>query len=243
MIRKGIRPEFRPGLDLPTQGEYRRVLPFPRNWKLILVLLLLDCVFLLPAWAAFQQAAEQWSKFDDLFDLVSAIFISAWLLGWSVVPLLLSAVLVVILGGREVVRASRHKLELIVGLPFFGLVSRYDPQAMRNLQRQVAPQKSGHSWRGSYLVFDYGANQIEFGSDLSISEASDIKLSIETACGISLRSGPATEQELAEAWPAIAPVKAPSTTTPLANFPAKDSRKSAGRRHQLCFCCLPIWCR
>ncbi len=200
MIRNGIRPDFRLALTLSEQAGYRRVLPFPRSWKLIFFVLLLDGIVLFPAWTAFHQAAEHWSDFDDLFDLVIAVFMSAWLVGWSVAPLLLTAVLAVLLGGREIVRVKNNTLELFTGLPFLGLVARYDTAAVRNLEWQEAAQKSGRSWRGGHLVFDYGANQVKFGSDLSISEASEIRLSIEAASGTTLRKGSATEQELSGAW-------------------------------------------
>ncbi len=222
MIRKGIRPDFRLGMDLPGSGGYRRVLPFRRSWKLIFFLVLLDGLLLAPAWAAFHQAAEQWSNFDDLFNLVVAVFLSAWFLGWSVAPLLLTAVLVVVLLGREVIRATEHQLELFIGLPFIGLVSRYEVRSMRNLQRQPAPQKSGRSWRGNHLAFDYGANRVELGSDLSVSDVNEIKLDIESACGLSIREGTATEDELGPAWAIGEPLKTRMATTGNSHSPLRS---------------------
>lgn len=207
MIRSGIRPGFRIGLDLPMRAGYRRIMPFRRSWKVILFLLLLDCILLLPAWAALHQAMAQWARFEDLFDLVMAVFLSAWLLGWSIVPILMSAVLVALLFGREVVRVTQQKLELFIGLPMIGIAAVYNPAAMRNLQFQQAPQKSGRSWRGGYMSFDYGANQVEFGSAFTMDDAAIIRQKIEAACGIKIRSGPATNAELQPAWEAQEPIK------------------------------------
>jgi hypothetical protein len=202
MIRSGIKPGFRIGLDLPLRNGYRRVMPFRRSWKAIVLLLVLDCIFMLPAWAVAHQAIAQWTRFEDLFDLVTAIFLSAWLLGWSLAPILMTAALVVLLFGREVVRATEQRLELFIGLPLIGLAAVYDVAAMRNLQSQQAPQKSGRSWRGTYLSFDYGANQVEFGSSLNASDAASIRSGIESASGVSIRKGPATEAELQGEWEA-----------------------------------------
>jgi len=200
MNRQGIRPGFRIGLDLPMREGYRRVMPFRRSWKAIVILLVLDAIFLLPAWGAANHAMNGWSGFDSLFDLVTAIFMSAWLMGWSVAPILITLVLVLLAFGREVLRVSKGRVELFIGIPLLGLCAVYDPRAMRNLQLQQAPQKSGHSWRKSYLSFDYGANQGEFGSGITAEEASEIKLGLELAAGTVIRGGRATAAELEGHW-------------------------------------------
>ena len=56
------------------------------------------------------QAAGEWSRFDSLFDLVGALFLSAWLLGWSIAPLLMTAVLLLMLFGREVLRSADRRV-------------------------------------------------------------------------------------------------------------------------------------
>jgi len=59
-------------------------------------------------------------------------------------------------------------------------------------------------------VFDYGANQGEFGSDLAAEGLVHIRERIETVTGVSLRSGEAHPDELAGDWdPEPAPAVAP----------------------------------
>ena len=83
MIRKGLRPRIKPALDLAGDGSgFRRVLPFRRSWIAIAILAVFDLIFLYPAVTTFLQASAEWGKFDDLFDLVSALFLTAWLLGY-----------------------------------------------------------------------------------------------------------------------------------------------------------------
>ena len=82
MIRKGLRPDFTIGMELPGgQDDSRLVLPFRRSWVAIGILVVMDLIFLFPAVTTFQQAIVEWSQFDSLFDLVGVLFISAWLLG------------------------------------------------------------------------------------------------------------------------------------------------------------------
>ena len=201
MIRKGLRARIKPALDLPgTEGGFRRVLPFKRSWLAIGILVVFDLIFLYPAITTFQQAASEWGKFDDLFDLVIALFLSAWLLGWVIAPLLMTSILAVLLFGREVVKAGPGYVEVFLGLPFVGVAVRYDISSMRNMRMEHPAPKSGKSWRGPHIAFDYGANEGAFGSDLGEFEVAEITSSIEMAGGRSIRRGDATEAELQEKW-------------------------------------------
>ena len=177
MIRKGIRPRFRLGIDRPGDSPgFRKVLPFRRSWIAIGILAALDAVFLFPAITTFQRVMAQWGKFDDLFDLTAALFLTAWLIGWSFAPLILTTLLALMLFGREVVKARHGAVELFIGLPVIGLSALYDPAKMRNLRVETPPPKSGKSWRGTHMVFDYGANTGEFGSDIGVLQLSLIHI-------------------------------------------------------------------
>jgi len=205
MIRKGLRPGFKIGMDLPGQDDgFRRVLPFKRSWIAIGILVAMDTAFIIPAVLIFQQAATQWGKLDSLFDLVIAVFLSAWLLGWSIAPLLMTTILTVLLFGREVIKAHPGRVDLFIGLPFLGFTAQYDVARMRNLRseqpKKETGKKPGMSWRGSHLAFDYGANSVAFGSDISSGEAGELRSQIEMATGRTIRSGEALPEELEGKW-------------------------------------------
>jgi hypothetical protein len=201
MIRKGLRLRIRPALDFAGDGSgFRRVLPFRRAWLVIGILAVFDIIFLVPAITTFQQAATEWGKFDDLFDLVSALFLSAWLLGWSIAPLLMTTVLALMLFGREVIRVSPGKLRVFLGVPGIGVAASYNVKNMRNLRFERPPKKSGKSWRGSHIAFEYGANSFAFGSDLSGADVSEIRNGIQMASGQSIRRGDASAAELQGEW-------------------------------------------
>jgi hypothetical protein len=201
MKRQGLRPRFRFGLDRPGDGDgLRRVLPFRRSWIAIGVLAGFDLAFLVPAIITFRQAAGEWSRFDSLFDLVGALFLSSWLLGWSIGPLLMTTVLALMLFGREVIKARPGVVELFIGLPLVGLGATYDATKMRNLRFERPEKTSGHSWRAGHMVFDYGANTVQFGSNLDGAEAIELTHSIEAAAGTAIRKGEALPDELSGQW-------------------------------------------
>ena len=192
-------------MDLPGQDDgFRRVLPFRRSWLAIGILAAMDTAFIIPAVLTFQQAVTQWGKSDSLFDLVIAVFLSAWLLGWSIAPLLMTTILIVLLFGREVIKAHPGRVDLFIGLPFLGFTAQYDVARMRNLRSEQPKSESGKkspkSWRGSHLAFDYGANTVGFGSDISSGEAGELRSQIEMAAGRTIRSGAALPEELEGKW-------------------------------------------
>jgi hypothetical protein len=228
MIRKGLRPRFRLGLDRPDdRAGFREVLPFRRSWIAIGLLAVFDVIFIIPAVITFREAASMWSRPDDLFDVVGALFTTFWLMGWSIAPIALTTILAVVAFGREVVRASPGRIELFLGLPFVGLFATYDPSKMRNLRLVEPPKKSGKSWRGTHAVFDYGANTGEFGSDLDEAALARIKSAIEGATGVRIGHGLAPIADLEGEWEtdpieeltaiatAPAAVEAPAASAPL----------------------------
>jgi hypothetical protein len=200
MIRKGLRPGFRMGMDVRNRSaHYPCFWRFRRSWIAIAVLLVMDAVFLVPAVTTFIQASSEWSRLDSLFDLTGAVFLSAWLLGWSTAPLIMTAILVIMLLGRETLLIRPGVVEVGFGLPFIGLVAIYDVSKMRNLRLEEPPNKSGSSWRGKHFVFDYGANPFRFGSDVSEEQLAEIRNSIHMISGTAVRTGdplPAETEEL-----------------------------------------------
>ncbi|NND57658.1 MAG: hypothetical protein HKN57_10410 [Xanthomonadales bacterium] len=201
MIRIGLKPRIRLGLDIPeNRGGFRREWRFRRSWIAIAVLAVLDAVFLGIAVMTFGEASGEWSRFDSLFDLVGAVFLSAWLLGWSMAPLLMTGILVLMLFGRETLKIRPGAVELTIGLPFVGLEATYDVSKMRNLRLVDPPKSSGTSWRGKHAVFDYGANPIAFGSDVNGEELIEIRHAIRRESGVAVRRGEALPGETEALW-------------------------------------------
>jgi hypothetical protein len=183
---------------------------FRRSWRAIAVLAVIDIIFLVPAVTTFIQASGEWNRFDSLFDLVGAVFLSAWLLGWSTAPLIMTGILVLMLLGRETLTIRPGTIELTIGLPFVGLVAIYEIPNMRNLRLADPPKKSGSSWRGKHFVFDYGANPVRFGSVVDADQLAEIRNSIRRINGTAVRQGDALPAETEQPW------ETESAMTPLA---------------------------
>jgi hypothetical protein len=214
MNRRGIKPRFRIGFDRPTGSHgYRRSLPFRRSWLAISVLAVFDAIFLIPLIITFRQAFSGWTTYDSLFDLVMAVFLSAWMLGWATAPIILTTILLLLVFGKEVIRARPGVVELFTGIPLIGLITTYDVTKMRNLRLEEAQKKGGNSWRGTHMVFDYGANPVSFGSAVSSEMQSEIESGIASSSGSLIGKGPARPEDLQTAWepeetvkPAAAPL-------------------------------------
>ncbi|RPH98804.1 MAG: hypothetical protein EHM68_03100 [Lysobacterales bacterium] len=159
-----------------------------------------DAAFLIPAVTTFRQAWDAWSRFESLFDLVAAVFLSAWLTGWSIAPLLMTSILLLMLFGREVLTVRPGRVEIGIGLPLLGLTAVYDAAKMRNLRRVEPPPKSGTAWRGAHLAFDYGANATEFGSAIDAARAASLIRGIQAGTRSAIRSGEATSAEREGEW-------------------------------------------
>ena len=201
MKRKGIKPVLKFGFDTPGEREaFRKALPFRRSWIAIAVLAAFDIVFIIPAVITFRQAASEWSRFDSLFDLVAAIFLSAWLLGWVIAPLVLTGILLLLISGRETLKVEPGSVEIFLGVSRVGVTARYDVSKMRNLRFEQPPKKSGRAWRGPHMVFDYGANTIAFGSNIRGDEVAELRDQLEFAAGAKIRRGEALEEETVEKW-------------------------------------------
>ena len=149
------RPKHRPKLRFSTgfssgQETLREALPFRRSWKAILFISVFAIAFTVPAVLTFIQARDEWSQLDTLSDLVSALFLSLWLLGWSIAPLILNSLLIVLFFGREVLFARPGTIEVAIGIPGLMLMVEYDVTKMRNLRVEIPEKNSGKSWRGPH---------------------------------------------------------------------------------------------
>jgi len=180
---------FRLRMDRPGRNErLRRYFPFRRSPLAIAIVALLDAAVLVPAVITWHEAAAGWRDADTLFDLVAAIFTSAWLLGWMIAPVLLSVSLLLLLFGREVVAARPGIVELGIGLPGLVLSVPYQASQIRNLRFVQPSAQAGTAWRGDHFVFDYTAHPIEFGSQVRRTDLLAVQAALESACGVRFAS-------------------------------------------------------
>ena len=188
--------KVRIGLDIASSDDHlRRVFPFRRSWIALGVLIAIDIAVMVPAILTFQEAAKNWGSVTSLFELVTAIFLSAWVLGWSIAPLILTIVIILMLTGREVLTARPGMVRLGIGIPGLLAHMRFNPARIRNLRFTPAQKGTGTSWRGSHLSFDYLDTRIDFGSAMNETDLVLLSSQIQSATGIRLRHGDALPGE------------------------------------------------
>lgn len=209
----GLPDAFRLTLDFPS-SEYsvRRVLPFRRAWIAMAVIAAIDVVVMIPAMLAYRRAMDSWQSLDSLFDLTSAIFVSAWLIGWSVAPLVLSLILVLMLTGREVFIGRPGLLQLGIGIPGLILRANFDPRKLTNLRMTKSAAKSATAWRGTHLSFDYDGRQVDFGSAMTRGDLLKIKRELELLAHSAPQAPVNSRRSQENAWRKPSPVQ----TTPSA---------------------------
>lgn len=183
---KRLPPNFRFALDQPLLGSdtYREVLPFRRSWVWIGIITAILTVFTIPAVFAFEMASSSWTKLDSLMDLVMAVFASAWLIGWSLVPIGLLLVLFAMLLGREVLKAGPDRIEIGLGFPGLLFLVPVDPKRVSNIRLEIPAAKSGTAWRGQHIALNEGEAQVDFGSGIDQARLEEIKYKLQEATGI-----------------------------------------------------------
>jgi hypothetical protein len=191
----------------PRDGE-RLVLPIRRSWPVVLLVAFFAIAMSAPAVSTFGEAARAWARLDSLFDLVTALFLSAWLLGWSTGVALLYAVLIAVLLGREILVVRPGTIALYIAVPGLAVGAEYDAARIRNLRLETPDKTEGTAWRGPHLAFDYGRGKpVSFGSAIGAARAAELTRLIEGAGGGPVPRGPVAE-EAPEAARASAPGEA-----------------------------------
>lgn len=166
---------FRVGFGFPAGGDGQHIaLPFRRSVPVILVAAVVALVMTVPAVDTFADAAQQWRGLESLFDLTSALFLSAWLLGWSTGLLIVYAVLAVVVTGREALVLRPGVIEIRFGLPFLYMKTQLDPAAIDKLRHRVPKSEHGTSWRGPHLEFEYRGVPLQLGSNISPARAEEL---------------------------------------------------------------------
>lgn len=201
MIRKGARTAIAVRFGNPSRaGDFTRVFPFRRSWPAIAGVGAMTAIFAIPAVATGSQVFGGLGAVDSLFDLVGVAFMGFWLLGWSVGLLILASILLLLAFGREVVRAGAGGVEIVIGIPLFGVAASFDVDRMRNLRVAEPASGSGRSWRGRHFEFDYDGAAIAFGSVVDPMELGGIASGIRIASGKSIRKGAVEADDSKSEW-------------------------------------------
>jgi len=176
----GLPHSIRLAVDLPfSKYRFRRVLPFKRSLLIIVILTAMDVAVMIPAVAVYNQAMESWHSLESLFDLTFVVFHTAWLIGWSAAPLILTTLLFLVSTGRDVIIGRPGILQIGIGVPGLSLSADYDVHKVTNMRLTTPPKNSGTAWRGTHISFDYAGRQVDFGSGMTPDDLFEIQQKIE----------------------------------------------------------------
>ncbi len=165
-----MAPDFCFGLDLGRRSgdELYRSYPFKRHLPGILIsgAMLLGFSFPLVSIFSSMPTAD-----GDLFSLVFIAFSALWMLGWTMGVLLIAAVFLMLICGRETLRVRDGRLILRIGIPGISLGFSYPGALIRNFRVASADGHAGSSWRGEHLAFDFAGDRIAFASKILATDA------------------------------------------------------------------------
>ena len=142
------KPRLRFGYLAPLQraGSLRLVLPFRRNWLVIVVVGVFLAGFSVPLFGVLRQMGPQ---DGDLFSLVFVWFHLFWALGWSVGVAIIALVFLALLLGREVVLVRPDSLLVRLELLGFGVGGEYEARGISNLRPAQPDAGAGTNENGS----------------------------------------------------------------------------------------------
>ncbi len=124
-------------------------------------------MFLIFAGIAVQQVASiDFRAVATVFDLVTALFTTFWVLGWSVGVGFLFVITILLLTYRESARLSADRLIYIPQLGPIKVIAEYELRKIRNL-RTVDAKEPGRV----RIRFGYGEGDTGLGNDMPLAEA------------------------------------------------------------------------
>jgi len=160
--------------------DYKKTMPFARSPLAIViagaVLLILGGIEI----SVLGQAIKAWQQAEKLSGFVSAVFLSCWLLAWSVGVLISLSVFVSMLFGRSLLLIYQGRLEVHMGTPGLGMVIREEAAQITTVELVDPDPKSLFPKEGKQLLInDAGSNtNSPIGSNMTASDLSDIRLAI-----------------------------------------------------------------
>jgi hypothetical protein len=161
----------------PQRGDSKTYRLF-RSWIVTIVLAVFLVAFSAPL--ILIGSHTDFSEIDDLFALVMVLFKAFWMLGWSVGVLFTAVIFLGFVFGRERVIFTPGRLMVRLELIGMGFSRFFNSDRIANIALLEKPlERSGLSWRGPHMTFDYDGELISFGTDISTADAVSLTTTLE----------------------------------------------------------------
>ncbi len=132
--------------------DYERAFPFARSKVFIIVMTIITTILGVIEWNVFQQFASMWSSANQLFGLVTLVFLGCWLLAWSFGLFICTVILLFALFGRALLLIYQGRVEIQFGLPGIAIIVRRSAKDIGHVGLVDYDTKSVFPKRGQQLV-------------------------------------------------------------------------------------------
>jgi len=176
----------RPGVD------YKKIMLFGRSWLAIGCVGAFLLVFGAIELSVINQVVKAWQDTDELFGLVVAIFTVCWLIGWSIGVIFLLIVFLVISLGHGVLLVGQGRVEVLLGIPGFGLVIRQEASEITTIELVDPDPKSVFPKEGKQLLIsDASSNKTSpIGSNMRLADLMAVRAAVDRNKGIDAKLDP-----------------------------------------------------
>lgn len=139
-----------------AQVDYEKVMPFARSQGALIVFGIFLLVFAAVELNVLLETLELWGGANDLFNLASAIFMTCWLLGWSIAVLFILIIFLGMLYGRGLLLVYQGRVEMQLGTSNMGVLIRQEASKITSIELVDPPAKSVFPKEGKQLLISDG---------------------------------------------------------------------------------------
>lgn len=161
--------------------DYKLVCPFMRSKIAMLITAVIGVVFAVIGYSTLLDAIQSWQRADDLSDLVGALFVTFWLIGWSVGVIGPAIILIVMMFGRQVLLIHSGIVEFVLGMPGLGFCIRASASEVTAVSLVEHDDKTFFPDEGLQIKLEssLGDTNTPFGSNMTALDVSQIESAIE----------------------------------------------------------------
>jgi len=195
IFRAGYSKTNRLGVHLgPVKSEhnvdYKLVSPFVRSVIAMMVVFAIFAVFSSIGYSVLQDALASWERADKLSGLVSALFSTFWLVGWSIGIIVPFIILLTMMFGRQVVLIHSGRVDFIIGIPGIGFRISGPASEITAIELVEHDSKTTFPNKGKQIKISskLDKDMTPFGSEMTLLDVSEITQAInanrETESGL-----------------------------------------------------------
>ncbi|RBP47110.1 DUF6498-containing protein [Arenicella xantha] len=171
---------IRLGSAVRGNPDYELVSPLAKSVKVMLVLGLITLVLSAVELTVLKQAVGLWSNADELFSLIAALFVTFWLVIWTLPTVLLLFATLVLMFGRMVVVVQAGMVDFVLGVPGIGVRFTLAAKEINDAILVDAEPNSifARSGKQIKIITELSNDNSAFGSDMTLLDLNHFKQAV-----------------------------------------------------------------